>query len=58
MPITRTTLPDFASNYYPKEPKLLSVDGAKVHFSVSGLQALVNANIHVIAEPSKLSHLI
>ena len=48
----------FAKSYYPEENKLLALDGEKVHLSAFGLLALVRAKVHVIAEPSKISHLI
>jgi len=48
----------FAKSYYPEENKLLALDGAKVHLSAFGFLALVRAKVHVIAEPSTLSHLI
>jgi len=48
----------FAAGYFPQENKLLSVDGAKVHLSAPGLLTLLKAKVSVIAEPSKLSHLI
>ena len=48
----------FAAGYYPDENKLLSVDGAKVHLSAPGLIELLKSKVTVIAEPSKLSHLI
>jgi len=44
--------------YYPGESKLLSLDDAKVHLSATGLLNLLRANVHVVAEPSKLSHLL
>ena len=44
--------------YYPEEPQLLSLDGAKVHLSATGLLTLSRANVHVVAEPSKLFHLL
>jgi len=44
--------------YYPGESKLLSLDEAKVHLSATGLLNLMRANVHVVAEPSKLSHLL
>lgn len=48
----------FFGAYYPKEAKLLAIDGAKVHLSPGGLLTLLNANVHVIAEPSKMSHIL
>jgi len=48
----------FFKSYCPEENKLLALDGAKVHLSAFGLLALVRAKVHLIAEPSKLSHLI
>jgi len=48
----------FATAYYPGESKLLSLDGAKVHLSATGLLTLLRANVHVVAEPSKRSHLL
>lgn len=46
----------FMTAYYPEEAKLLGVDGAKVHLSPGGLLTLLRAIVHVIAEPSKMSH--
>jgi len=48
----------FLSNIYSKDNELVLVDGAKVHFSVPGILTLMKAGVTVIAEPSKLSHLI
>ncbi|KAK1857633.1 hypothetical protein I4F81_000249 [Pyropia yezoensis] len=48
----------FRRSYYPKEAKLLAVDGAKVRLSPGGLLTLLRANVHVIAEPSKMSHIL
>jgi len=49
---------EFARSYYPEEAKILSLDGAKVHLSPTGLLTLLRANVHVIAEPSKMSHIL
>jgi len=46
------------SNIYPKDNKLVLVDGAKVHLSVPGILTLMKAGVTVVAQPSKLSHLI
>ena len=48
----------FLSNMYPKDNKLVLVDGAKVHLSVPGIITLMKAGATVVAEPSKLSHLL
>jgi len=48
----------FARSYYPGEAKILSLDGAKVHLSPAGLLTLLRANVHVIAEPSKMPHIL
>jgi len=48
----------FARSYYPGEAKILSLDGAKVHLSPAGLLTLLRANVHVIAEPSNMSHIL
>ncbi|KAK1865914.1 hypothetical protein I4F81_008436 [Pyropia yezoensis] len=48
----------FLRSYYPKEAKLLAVNGAKVHLSPGGLLTLLRANVRVIAEPSKMSHIL
>lgn len=45
-----------AGEYNPGEAKPLAVDGAKVPVSASGVRALLNGNVHVIAEPSTLSN--
>jgi len=45
----------FAAACYPGESKLLSLDEAKVHVSATGLLTLLRANVHFVAEPSKLS---
>ena len=34
------------------------MDGANVHLSATGILTLLRANVHVVAEPSKLSHLL
>lgn len=51
-------LSEFMKGVFPEEPKLLALDGAKVHFSVDGLMTLLRAGVTAIAEPSKLSHVI
>lgn len=43
--------------YYRTEARLLAVDGIKVHLSPGGLLMLLKANVHVIGEPSKMSHI-
>jgi len=48
----------FARSYFPGEAKTFSLDGAKVHLSLAGLLALLRATVHVIAEPSKMSHIL
>jgi len=48
----------FARSYYPQEDKLLSHDGAKVHLSPAGFLTLLRANVHVIAQPSQMSHIL
>jgi len=48
----------FAHNFFPNEKKLLSIDGAKVHFSARGLLTLVRARFNVVVEPSAMSHLL
>jgi len=48
----------FLSNIYPRDNKLVLVDGAKVHLSVPGILTLMKAVVTEVAEPSKLSHLI
>jgi len=48
----------FARSYYPQEDKILSLKGAKVHLSPAGLLTLLRANVHVIAEPSQMSHIL
>jgi len=48
----------FAQNLFHNEEKLLSIDGAKVQFSASGLLTLVRARFNVVVEPSAMSHLI
>jgi len=53
-----TMFAKFAQSYFKDEPKLLSLDGAKVHLSPAGLLTLLKANVHVVAEPSNMSHII
>jgi len=48
----------FALSYYPGEAKIFSLDGANVHLSSAVLRTLLRANVHVIAEPSKISHIL
>jgi len=48
----------FARSNYPQEDKLSSFDGAQVHLSPAGLLTLLRANVHVIAEPSQMSHIL
>ena len=48
----------FARSYYPQEDKLLSLDGAKIHLFPAGLLTLMRANVHVIAQPSQMSHIL
>lgn len=43
---------------YPTEAKTLVLDGAKVHLSPTGWLTLLQANVHVGAEPSKMSHIV
>jgi len=57
-PVPAQQFAAFAKSYYPEENTLLAVDVTKVRLSSFGLLALVRAKEHVIAEPSKLSHLI
>lgn len=47
----------FIRAYYSKEAKLLAIDGSKVHLLLGGLLTLLKKNAHVIAEPSKRSHI-
>jgi len=42
----------------PSEPKLLLLDGCKVHFDLDGLRALRAANIYALMFPSHLSHIL
>jgi len=49
---------EFAMNFYPHESKILALDGAKVHLSPKGLTRLLAAGVHVIVEPSKMSHVL
>jgi len=49
---------ELARSYYPEEANILSLDGAKVHLSPTGLLTLLCANVHVIAEPSKMSDIL
>jgi len=53
-----TMFAKFAQSYFKDEAKLLSLDGAKVHLSPAGLLTLLKANVHVVAEPSKMSHIL
>jgi len=46
----------FACSYFPEEAKIFSIDGAKVHLSSAGLLTLLRANVHVVEEPSQMSH--
>lgn len=48
----------FMRSYYPDEANILAIDGAKVHLSPGGLLTLLSANVHVVAEPSKISHVL
>lgn len=48
----------FAMRLFPGESKVLALDGAKVHLSPLGLRLLLEAGVHVIIEPSKMSHLL
>jgi len=51
-------LAQFACSYFPEEAKILSIDGAKVHHLPSGLLTLLRAKVHVVAEPSRMSHFL
>jgi len=53
-----TMFAKFAQSYFKYEAKLLFLDGAKVHLSPAGLLTLLKANVHVLAEPSKMSHIL
>jgi len=46
----------FACSYFPEEAKNLSIDGAKVHLSSAGPPTPLRAYVHVVAEPSQMSH--
>jgi len=48
----------FAMNFYPHESKILTLDGAEVHLSPTGLTRLLAAGVHVIVEASKMSHVL
>ena len=48
----------FAMKFIPNESKVLATDGAKVQNFPTGLTRLLAARVHVIVEPSKLSHLL
>jgi len=52
-----STFAKFARSYFRNEDKILFLDGAKVHLSTAGLLTLLPARVHVVAEPSKTSHL-
>jgi len=52
------TFAKFSRSCFPNEDKILSLDGAKVHLSTAGLLTLLRARVHVVAEPSKMSHLL
>jgi len=43
---------------FPNVAKLLSIDGAKVHFSARGLLTLVRARFNVVVEPSAMSQML
>lgn len=51
-------LATFMRSFYPTEAKVLALDRAKVHLSPSGLLTPLRANVHVVAEPSKMSHIL
>ena len=53
-----STFAKFARSYFPDEDNILSLDGAKVHLSTTGLLTLLKARVHVVAEPSKMSHIL
>lgn len=42
----------------PEEPKLLLLDGCKVHYDLDGLLALRAANVYALMYPSHLSHIL
>jgi len=48
----------FAMKCFPNESKVLATDGATVQSFPTGLTRLLDAGVHVIVEPSKLSHLL
>jgi len=56
--VCASTFATFARSYCPDEDKILSLDGAKVQLSTTGLLTLLKARVHVVAEPSKMSHIL
>jgi len=56
--VWQSTFAEMARSYFPNEDKILSLDGAKVHLSTAGVLTLLRARVHVVAEPSKMSHLL
>jgi len=53
-----STFAQYARFNFPDEKITLSRDGAKVHLSMAGLLTLSRARVHVVAEPSKVSHVL
>ena len=53
-----STFTKFVRSYFPDEDKILSLEGAKVHLSTTRLLTLLKARVHVVAEPSKKSHIL
>jgi len=53
-----STFTKFVRSYFPDEDKILSLDCAKVHLSTTRLLTLLKARVHVVAEPSKKSHIL
>ena len=53
-----STFAKFARSYFPDEDKLLSLDDAKAHLSTMGLLTFLKARVRVVAEPSKMSHVL
>ena len=48
----------FLRSYVPEEAKRLSLEGSKVHLSPTGLLTLLRANVHAIAEPCQMAHIL
>jgi len=48
----------FLRSYVPEEANILFLEGSKVHLSPTGLLTLLRADVHAVAKPCQMAHIL